>query len=402
VTDVRRLLAISVALLGCQSEPAADPDAVRVGVLLSYSGRAAANSTNSERALQLAIETANAAGGLRGRPIRLVARDTHSDPTTVTVPAGELMSAGVSLLIGPDTPDMAVPLIAPLGQQVMILPSLATAGTAIRKPDNWFVMGTGTERFACEISAQLHAQARQRPVVLGDADGYDSYLAWSLTRGFGYAQVILPKGTGSSATTVNSILALDGDAYVLLAQPPEATALIFAMAAVGALGDPGRWYLGPTLHTPAFLATIPKGMLAGAHGVAPGTVFGAADFRERFKARWQDEPLDDAYPFYDAGAVAVLALQRALVRQGSIPSGAALAKYVAAVTTPGAEAVPWDKLAMGFALLAAGKEIDYQGLTGLIEFDLNGQTRDSNTRWWTIGPDGFLDAERSDACTPRR
>ena len=30
-----------------------------------------------------------------------------------------------------------------------------------------------------------------------------------------------------------------------------------------------------------------------------------------FQARWQDEALDDAFPFYDAGAVAVLGLQRA-------------------------------------------------------------------------------------------
>jgi hypothetical protein len=54
----------------------------------------------------------------------------------------------------------------------------------------------------------------------------------------------------------------------------------------GALGSPSQWYLSPTLHTPALLETIPKGVLAGAHGVASGTVAGASDFRARFEERW--------------------------------------------------------------------------------------------------------------------
>jgi branched-chain amino acid transport system substrate-binding protein len=395
------LIPALVAFAGCDSGTSRDDLSIPIGVLLSYSGAGAANSTNSERALQLAVETANDAGGVQGRPVRLVARDTHSDPSKVGAPATELMNLSASLYIGPDTPELAVPLVTPLNQQVLILPSIATAHSPFRRPPGWFVMGTGTARFACELHEQLQAQERKNPVVLVDDNGYDSLLAWELTRRYGIPQVVL-RSQASNVTTLQPILSANADGYVLSALPQPATSLIFAMAAVGALGDPGRWYLTPGLHTPAFLDTIPKGMLAGARGVGPGTVAGAAAFRERFFARWQDTPLDDAYPFYDAAAVAVLALQRSSLRDGTVAPGPGLAKHVVAVTRSGAMPVQWDQLATGLQLLAAGQEIEYQGVTGLIEFDISGQTSSANTKWWTIGPTGFEDIPRSGDCSALR
>jgi ABC-type branched-subunit amino acid transport system substrate-binding protein len=214
--------------------------------------------------------------------------------------------------------------------------------------------------------------------------------------------VVVRTSQASNSTTVDPILSANADAYVLAVLPQPATSLIFAMAAVGGLGDPSRWYLTPSLHTPAFLDTIPKGMMTGARGVAPGTVAGAASFRERFTARWEDDPLDDAYPFYDAGAIAVLALQRAMVKQGSTAAGPQLIEHVLAVTRSGGTVVEWDKLAVGLQLLAAGQEIEYQGVTGLIQFDVSGQTRDANTKWWSIGPTGFEDIARSGDCSAFR
>jgi len=263
------------------------------------------------------------------------------------------------------------------------------------------VMGTGTARYACELQLQLQGSGRTRPVTLVDDNGYDALVGWELTRRYGIPRVVLSTSQVSQAT-LQSILALDADAYVVSALPQRATSVVFAMAALGALGDPGRWYFTPSLHTPAFLDTIPKGMLYGAHGVAPGTVAGAAEFRKLFQARWQDQPLDDAFPFYDAGAVAVLALQRSAVRDGTVAPGPGLAKHVVAVTRPGGMLVEWNKLALGLQLLAAGQEIEYQGVTGVIEFDLSGQTPSSNTKWWTIGPDGFEDIPRSGDCSELR
>jgi branched-chain amino acid transport system substrate-binding protein len=379
---------------GC-GEPEENP--ISIGVLLSYSGYLAANSTNSERALQMAIEAANAAGGIGpvgagqppARPVRIVARDTRSDATRIAKSARELVDADVALFVGPDSVELVVTLVSMLRGYTMMLPSYATAHLPQSRPPWWFVMGAGTARVACELAAQLRADNRTKPLVLVESSGYNSLLGWELTRTYGIPQLLLPTNQPSNKATVQPITAWAADSYVLAALPSSASSLVFSMAAIGALGQPSQWYLSPTLHTPALLETIPKGALAGAHGVAPGTVAGATDFRAHFVARWHDEPLDDAYPFYDAGAVAVLALERAMIREGVVPKGGGLGQHVMAVTNPGGIPVRWNEIAHGMELLRQGQEVEYVGLSGPLEFDLTGQTSGANANWWTIGPAGF-------------
>ncbi len=185
---------------------------------------------------------------------------------------------------------------------------------------------------------------------------------------------------------------------MLAAFPTPASTLIYSLGAIGGLPDPSRWYLAPTLHTPAFLQALPKGALNGARGVSPGTVGGAAEFRTAFSERWQDAALDDAYPFYDAAAVVALALARAMKRDGFIPGGTGLGPHIVAVTGAGGTPVTWNQLAHGLALLGQGQEIEYVGLSGPIQFDMKGRASNATTKWWTIGEQGFTDIPHTSDC----
>jgi branched-chain amino acid transport system substrate-binding protein len=391
----------SLLAMSCQHATPPD-DGVAIGLMLSYSGYLAASSINSERALLLAIESVNAGGGLHGpdgaHPLRVEARDTRSDPSKVAEPARELLDHGVALMIGPDTTDLVTQLRAELKSRTVILPSFTTASDVEFKPPAWFVIGAGISRVACELVTQVRKDGRQKPLVIVNPSGYNSSIAWVLGNTYGMPKTVLAADHSSSRESVRPITAQEADAYVLAAFPSSASSLINALAATGALTDPSRWYLSPTLHTPAFLESISRGALAGARGVAPGTLAGAAEFRARFTDRWQDVPLDDAYPFFDAGAIAALALQRALTQEGAVPADTGLAKHVLAVTHPGGTPVHWDELAQGLDLVRQGKDIEYIGLSGLIEFDASGQTSRSATSWWSIGPDGFVDVAHESNC----
>jgi ABC-type branched-subunit amino acid transport system substrate-binding protein len=395
--------ALVLALAGCGSSPSQEP--ITVGLLLSYSGNLAANSINSERALWMAIDAANRAGGISGLRVTVVARDTGSDPSKVTPPARQLVEAGAAIVIGPDTPELAVELKPLLGDRTLIMPSFATSSN-FAKPRSWFVMGAPAVRVACELHEQLVADQRRTPLLIVAPTGYNSLLGWELTRAYGMSSVVLPTDESTNEMSVPRIIDMDNmgmtakpDAYVLATMPASASSLLFALAAVGALDDPERWYLSPTLHTPALLETIPRGLLQGARGVAAGTGAGAHDFRSAFADRWQDQPLDDAYAFYDAAAVTVLALQRAMVRQGEIPAGNGLDEHIIAVTHAAGMPVKWDQLALGLQLLQAGEEVGYVGLSGgPLEFDTSGQTREASTSWWTIGPEGFGPLQKAGGC----
>ena len=368
--------------------------------MLSYSGYLAANSVNSERALIMAVDAANAAGGVGGQPIRLIPKDTRSASNKVVQAARELLDDDVAVLIGPDTTDLVTQLRTQLQARTILLPSFATASDVEYKPKSWFVMGAGISRVCCELVSQLRADGRKNPVAIVNPSGYTSGASWELGNTYAMPKVILPIDRSSTAMNIAPVTSVSADSYVLAAFPASASSLIYALAAAGKLGDARRWYLLPTLHIPAFLETIPKGALDGVRGVSPGTVAGAGEFRTRFAQRWQDTPLDDAYPFYDAGAIAVLALGRAIAREGAIPAGTGLsAVHIVAVTHAGGMRVQWNEIDRGLQLLSQGQEIEYIGLSGAIEFDLSGQTQAAaTTNWWTIGPDGFEDVPHTNNC----
>jgi branched-chain amino acid transport system substrate-binding protein len=397
----RRAVVFPLALaasLGCDS-PVPPGDSIKIGLMLSYTGFLAANSVNSERALVMAIDSANIAGGVAGRPLELMARDTRSDSTKVAAPAQELLAAGVAVLIGPDTHDLAKQLLGLLADRTVLFPSFATSSIDF-KPGSWFVMGAPTVRVGCELMAQLRADGRTNPVVIMNPTGYNSLLAYDILNRYGLAKQVIPTDTALTTASVRSITNLSADAYLLAAFPASASSLVYALSAINALKEPARWYLSPTLHTPAFLESIPKGSLQGAGGVSSGTVAGAADFRAAFQARWHDAALDDAYPFYDAGALVVLALERAVLRTGAIPTGTGLSEHLRAVTHAGGTPVQWDQIARGISLLEKGQEIEYVGLSGTLEFDLAGTTPAPNTKWWTIDGDKFADTPAMSDCRP--
>jgi ABC-type branched-subunit amino acid transport system substrate-binding protein len=393
------LAAVALALgVGSGCDETTATESIPIGLFLSYSGDLAANSINSERALAMAIEAANRGGGVGGRPVTLAARDTRSDPRKVSPLARDLINTGAAIFIGPDTTEIAVELKGLLSGRVLIMPSFTTADSNIYKPHSWFVMGAPAVRVACELFAQLQADGRKTPMVVADPNGYNSLLAYELTRAHGLVRVTLPTEQFSNEALVQPITAAGADAYVLAALPPSASSLFYALAATNTLGDPTRWYLSPTLHTPALLDTIPKGMLQGARGVATGTLAGANDFRESFFARWEDQALDDAYAFYDAGAIAVLALQRALVKEQTIPKDTGLSKHLVAVTQAMGTPVRWNEIDRGLLLLQQGQEVAYVGLTGSLEFDSSGQSRTAHTSWWQIEQAGFTSVASSSTC----
>lgn len=88
-----------------QQEAAATPapagETIKIGVLTDRSSAAAATVTWAEAGAILALEEANAEGGLNGVPFELVYRDTASDSANVAQKATELVNEGCIAILGP-------------------------------------------------------------------------------------------------------------------------------------------------------------------------------------------------------------------------------------------------------------------------------------------------------------
>lgn len=83
---------------------AAEPNAVRIGFMMPLSGDDRSYGENILSAVSLVIDEFNSAGGVRGRPLGLITCDTQSKEDVALAAARHLSTvARVSAIIGPDT-----------------------------------------------------------------------------------------------------------------------------------------------------------------------------------------------------------------------------------------------------------------------------------------------------------
>jgi branched-chain amino acid transport system substrate-binding protein len=93
---------LSVLALGFNPAHAAEP--IKVGLLLTYQGPTAIFARYEDKGARLAIELANKAGGIHGRPIEVVNYDTEGKPDRAGVLFRRLAEEDkVPVVIGPDS-----------------------------------------------------------------------------------------------------------------------------------------------------------------------------------------------------------------------------------------------------------------------------------------------------------
>jgi branched-chain amino acid transport system substrate-binding protein len=198
--------------------------------------------------------------------------------------------------------------------------------------------------------------------------------------------VPIPSRGGLGTDQIEAVLRRADDALLLMAFPESGAPVLSELS----FRTPRttRWYLSPTLDTPRFYEVVPFGALSGARVAKPGRTTQAEAFAELFRQRWRDEPLDEAYTFYDAATIAALALQAALVGTGALPTVSTLGQFVRPVAGPGGEPITWDSLDRGLALLREGQDIDYQGLSGPLDYDERGNPGEAVVQWWRLDDQG--------------
>jgi branched-chain amino acid transport system substrate-binding protein len=120
-TGLHGLLVLCAALLlaACE-EQASVPMPIRLGVIVDVSGPSASLGLAGRNGMHLAVEEANAAGVIQGRPIELLYRDDGFDPQRARQAAAELIAMPVEAAIGPMTSLIAEQL-APLFTEADIL-----------------------------------------------------------------------------------------------------------------------------------------------------------------------------------------------------------------------------------------------------------------------------------------
>jgi ABC-type branched-subunit amino acid transport system substrate-binding protein len=385
--------ALPVAIAAaCGGGPAPADDVVTVGLLLPFTGPTSATTRNFERAALYAADRVNAGGGIHGRRLRIVSRDTHDDLDRSRQSADELIADGAVVIVGPESADIAQ-AIAPMlaDHQVAFLSPLVGAAdeSTLDCTHPWFRLAPSARSLGEALAKLAWAQGLRNAAVLHATDAYDVALSDAVAARFAAlgGQIMLTLELDPNAQTYAGVARQTVDAQVgsiFLAAAPRTGAL--AINELEAISPQTlSWFLSPLLKTELLVANVAPEALEGALGVAPRIYDTSAAFPDAFSARWQgDRPLEGAYFYYDALGLLALALEKTTpAADGSIDVSQLGAAIQDAAAPPG-EGVGWNEIELGLQRTRDGNDVYYSGLTGPMLLDACGSRQLGATSTWQV------------------
>ena len=292
-----QVLALSGVLwCGCFEAPVPDDEAnmVRIGALLPFTGELAVAGANIEKALLWQVEQVNAAGGVAGRKVKLMTRDSTSTVELGVEAARELIERRkVVALIGPQSEDLmraVLPLVVEHQTLQIVGGAASVFFTQAETQGFWFRTIPSALQLGSVLAKRVYDDGHRRVAVLymnNEAGrGFATMLGRELdAHGDGGVATLVPfeLNVGSHLGVLTQVAGSDADAMVLIAYPGSGATLVQEWTNLKASQ---RVYFGHELFTNVFIENVPPGSVANAVGVTPaippidGPVFTAA-YRER-------------------------------------------------------------------------------------------------------------------------
>ena len=354
---------------------------------------------------QFAVDQVNETGGAAGCRIEMVLRDSQVDPKVGVDAARALVDLdGVEVLLGAVSSGVSMPILTsvtvPAGVMQMSCCSSSTAFTDVAargETDGLWFRTFATTGVQAAVGAKVaQDQGWESVAILYKNDDWGQDIARIIEADFermGIAvtgTVALNDAQPSYRAEVASALAGRPDAIYLALYPAEGT---MAVREWIGLGGTQNMILANSLKSDEFRDNVGMEYLGAAFGT--DTASPRAESADAFVARYQEKfGSDPTGPglanSYDAAMIALLAMEAA----GEGAEGADIAAAVPRVTDP--EGTPVTADAAGFAaakeILAGGGTVLYQGATGNVRFDANGDVS-APAVIWRFGEEGIEEVE---------
>lgn len=377
---------------------------LKIGTLLPTTGDLASIGQEMVGSVPLLVETVNACGGVNGEPVTLVEVDDQTDPK-----AG---AAGMTKLA---TVDKVAGVVGSFAS------SVSTAAISVATPNKVMLISPGS-------TSPVFTEKAQK----GDFQGFwartappDTYQALALAQlakkkgfkrvstvvinndyGVGFEKAFVATFEKLGGTVVNKdkpvrydqkAQTFETEAGAAFAGKPDAV-LAVMYAETGSLFLKAAYQQGVAkgvqimltdgVKSDSFPEQVGKGpdgkyLLSGAIGTVPGSNGKAL---EAFNKLWQEKkgesPGEYAPQAWDAAALLVLAAQAAKEN-----TGVGIASKIREVAAGEGKEV--SDVCEGLKLLKEGQKINYQGASGNVDVDANGDVVGVYDVW-TVGDDGKI------------
>ncbi len=385
-----------------RSLPSSVTDPVRIGVVLPQTGGLAQDGQAWVRAVRLAADEVNAAGGLLGgRRVELIVVDSATDSNAGVHGAQMVVDQHAAVVIGDGgsggslaiyqmvTHTAGVPQISGSATSS----SLTVANAALPAAERYFFRTAPPDGYQAQVVdriATMNAHCTHLAVLFQN-DAYGLPFAMGIANLFSAhgtlaAMVAFTPAQASYATETAMVSASMPDCVALIAYPQDAGVILRNWEIT--TGHPTVHWIGTDgLFSADFLREAGSdARVDGFLGASPLTTPDTPEFQDfsaRYHAAYGHDPENFTASYYDATALALLAIERA-----GTTDGAMIRDALREIGGPnGMLVVHAARLREALAALQQAHPfpLNYQGASGPIDFNMNGDTVAPYEIWTITG-----------------
>ena len=379
------LVTTLVGIAGCSGEPTPTPTPtvtptptgdgeLKIGTLFPSSGGVAFIGPAQVAGVNAALREINAAGGVNGKPVVVVNRDS-GDATTQKVEESfaDLVTQGVDVVIGPSSSVLAQRLLEPAADAdiPLISPAATYPQLTVLDEAGYFFRTIPSFPHQALVLADIFGGADVSTVaVVYRDDDLGNTLSTALGEALEPLDIELEAVSVAADADAEALAAAVADVkdaepdVVVLATPDngdQTKALITQLSAAG-FGGAKLWLTSQNLAD--YSQALPAGLMAGVNGIIEGAEADAA-FQAKIK---QEDPgvIDFRYAAeaYDATILAALAAELA-----GDDGGASIARELQAASVDGIKCTSFGEC---LSVFRTEPDFDYDGLSGSTNLDENG------------------------------
>jgi branched-chain amino acid transport system substrate-binding protein len=358
---------------------------LKLGSLLPTTGSLAFLGPPEIAGVNLAIKEVNDAGGVLGKPVEIIHRDSGDTKTDIaTQSTSSLLGQGVSAIIGAASSGVSKTVINQITGAGVIQFSPANTspdfstwddkGLYWRTAPSDVLQGKVLGNYMATCGAQTLGM-----IVLNDAYGTglakNVHAAFEAAGGRVVAQELFNEGDSQFSSQVDKVLAAKPDAIALISFD-QAKSIIPLMTGKGV--NPTQIFMVDG-NMSDYSKDFTAGTLTGAQGTIPGSL-AQEDFKQKLLTI--DPALKDysyAGESYDAVNLIALAAEEA-----KSTKGVDIAKHLKDVSRDGQKCYSFLECV---TLLRQGKDIDYDGKSGPVTFADNGDPTEAYIGIYQYGAD---------------
>lgn len=154
----------------------AQDNTIKIGWLSSLTGALSSAAIAENQGVQFAIEEINKGGGINGRKLELLTRDTTGDPTKAVNLANQLIHSDKAVvIIGPVNSGESlatVPVVAKAGIPNIIIGTVDELTDPVKFPRAFRVISTNEQWIRSANSYATKTLKRSKVALIGDTTGY--------------------------------------------------------------------------------------------------------------------------------------------------------------------------------------------------------------------------------------